>query len=424
MARYVSFIINSGAKIKDFKKPQTIYFRFRRNEIDFIRSTGFKVMINPTETKSDWDNNHKRVKDRTHILDRHIINGHLDALENHFKAFLNDNRQKGIIPSLREIKAHYNEFFTDLNEVDRTHKRKINEFIEEYSQRMAIIKTRSKGTIRNYIKLKNKLEDFKRVKGSSLNFEDIDLSWYNSFVSWLEGSNYKPNYIGDLIKNIKLFMSIAVEEGISSNVTHKNRSFVKFTEETSNTYLTEDEVLKLYSLDLSEEKSLDILRDLFLLGCYTGLRVSDYTNLNTDNIHEANGRKYLIVKPQKTKRKGLEVVIPLRPEAENILNKYDFNVPKRTPEHINRNLESICRRAKLNQLVSLSNKEEKIKKYKLIKTHTGRRTFCTNAYLTGLPVLEIMNISGHKTETSFLKYIKITPMERAERMAKTEFFNR
>ena len=61
-------------------------------------------------------------------------------------------------------------------------------------------------------------------------------------------------------------------------------------------------------------------------------------------------------------------------------------------------------------------------KYEMIKTHTARRSFCTNAYLLGMDSLDIMALSRHKTEANFLKYIKVTGKERAKRIAKHKFF--
>ncbi len=64
----------------------------------------------------------------------------------------------------------------------------------------------------------------------------------------------------------------------------------------------------------------------------------------------------------------------------------------------------------------------KYKKWKMVGTHTARRSFATNMYKRGIPTITIMAITGHKTETSFLKYIKITPREHAEKMR--EMWNR
>ena len=62
-------------------------------------------------------------------------------------------------------------------------------------------------------------------------------------------------------------------------------------------------------------------------------------------------------------------------------------------------------------------------KFELVKTHTGRRSFCTNAYLSGMPTIDIMTISGHTSEKTFLNYIKATPEEKALKIASHAFFN-
>ena len=55
--------------------------------------------------------------------------------------------------------------------------------------------------------------------------------------------------------------------------------------------------------------------------------------------------------------------------------------------------------------------------WELITSHTGRRSFATNAYKRGIPTITIMAITGHKTEKAFLKYIKIKQEEHARIMA-------
>ena len=58
----------------------------------------------------------------------------------------------------------------------------------------------------------------------------------------------------------------------------------------------------------------------------------------------------------------------------------------------------------------------KHKKYELIKSHTARRSFATNLYLKGAPTVSIMKLTGHTTETNFMKYIKVTREENAQLM--------
>jgi predicted metal-dependent RNase len=64
-----------------------------------------------------------------------------------------------------------------------------------------------------------------------------------------------------------------------------------------------------------------------------------------------------------------------------------------------------------------------ILKYELIKSHTARRSFCTNKYKAGMSVFDIMLFSGHTTEKEFYKYIRIKDQERASHIVKSGFFN-
>ena len=63
-----------------------------------------------------------------------------------------------------------------------------------------------------------------------------------------------------------------------------------------------------------------------------------------------------------------------------------------------------------------------IEKYKLISTHTARRTGATLMYLDGLDPLSIMKITGHRTEKEFLKYIRVGAEENASRISSSAYF--
>lgn len=95
---------------------------------------------------------------------------------------------------------------------------------------------------------------------------------------------------------------------------------------------------------------------------------------------------------------------------------------------MNRNLKRLGEMAGFYEGVEIERTEGGVRKahkkpkYELIQTHTARRSFCTNAYLQGLDTLDIMAISGHKTEKSFLRYSKVTREQRAKRIAAHPFF--
>ena len=61
-------------------------------------------------------------------------------------------------------------------------------------------------------------------------------------------------------------------------------------------------------------------------------------------------------------------------------------------------------------------------KFDLMTTHTARRSFATNAYLMDIPSISIMKITGHRTERSFMKYIRISQEDNANKLSSASFF--
>ena len=105
------------------------------------------------------------------------------------------------------------------------------------------------------------------------------------------------------------------------------------------------------------------------------------------------------------------------------MEKYYGKLPKPiSNQKYNDYLKEAAKLAELNSIfiktVSINGMkvEKKYPKYKLISSHTARRSFCTNAYKDGIPTLSIMAISGHKTEKAFLKYIKVDGEEHAKKV--------
>lgn len=167
-------------------------------------------------------------------------------------------------------------------------------------------------------------------------------------------------------------------------------------------------------------------RDLFIIGAYTGLRVSDFNNLSEDNILFVVNTKVIKVATKKT---GEPVVIPIHPVVNRILEKRNGEfLPKISDQKINNYLKDIGKESKINENFKRTSTKGGTKatslrpRYEHIKTHTARRLFCTNAYLSGIDSIDIIAISGHRTEKSFLKYIKVSKEQIVLRMADHPFF--
>lgn len=269
------------------------------------------------------------------------------------------------------------------------------------------LKRMAPSTIITMRAFKTKVTDYEEKTGKKYSFDDIDMKFYIPFLAWL-GEMHTINSAGKTIKQLKIIMQAALDDGIHSNVEFKRKSFRVTTELVDTIYLTDKEIEKLYNQELSG--SLEKARDLFLIGCFTLQRISDWNKLNKSNIKTTpKGTKIFSFVQQKT---GTKVAIPIiHPWLTALLEKYDFEPPKMSDAKVNEYIKEACKTAKLT------------KKADLVSSHTGRRSGCTNWYRAGIPISKIMKVSGHKTEFEFKKYIRVTDEENAEDLATHKYFS-
>lgn len=275
-------------------------------------------------------------------------------------------------------------------------------------------------TIKNMKNLMNHLKDFQEFSHRSIEFDTIDMKFYNGFTDYMtKVKKVNINSIGKLVTQIKVVMREALELGYTTNTIFAHRKFRSASVETDAVYLNDSEIEELYNLDLSGHVKLERVRDLFIIGCYTGLRFSDLVELSVENVDD----DILEVRQIKT---GDRVYIPLQPEVKAVMRRYNGSFPETiSNQKFNEYLKDVCEKCELlKKEVSLktfvAGKRVVITKPKCIfvKSHTARRSFATNEYKKGeLTIAEIRAITGHKTDKSFYKYIRVTPRENAENVA-------
>jgi integrase len=213
-------------------------------------------------------------------------------------------------------------------------------------------------------------------------------------------------------------MSEGYDLGYTSNLQFRHKKFFVTREETDAVYLTEREVVGLYRFDFSNNKRLEQVRDLFVFGCFVGLRFSDFSSVKPENIAKIEGDYFIRLITQKTKEL---VIIPCNPLILDIFNKYKSS-PNHLPKSIsnqkfNDYLKIVCRQAGLTETGRLVTSPEK-ELCDCVSSHTARRSFATNYYLQGFPTIDLMKITGHKTEKAFLRYIRVTKLDTAMRLNK------
>jgi integrase len=260
------------------------------------------------------------------------------------------------------------------------------------------------------------IEERRRGRAS---FDDINEQFLVQFREWLyaEPREYEVQYTKNIISKTFEMMNAAAKLGHHTNSAYKGLKMDKIKK--PNLALTFEEVERLYAFDFGPDKRLELVRDIFVVGCYTGLRFSDYNRIRPEHIKEIDGVTMIDILPEKTKAYATKVTIPLLPAPLAILKKYSFEMPEMTNSLMNYYLPKVARAAGLtDEIIRTSGKGGVIKQYKelkyeCVKTHVARRSFATNFYRAGLPIAVLMKITGHATESQFLGYIAIDGTENA-----------
>ena len=150
-------------------------------------------------------------------------------------------------------------------------------------------------------------------------------------------------------------------------------------------------------------------------------RVVNKKKKKTESVIVEEEIKILTVIQQKT---GAKVYIPCHPELIRILEKYDYNVPYMADQKINKYIKTVAEKAELNEMIKIEKvvggkkKVEYTPKWKLVHTHTARRTGATLMYLSGMDIFDIMKITGHSTPLTLKKYIKADELDVVEKINK------
>lgn len=421
-----------------------LQFKFDGNRLRYY----LKQSVNP----KSWNPKKQRVKDaNARTADgKHRINDLLNNLAQVcIDAYHEEAANGNPTPAL--IKKHLDAFINQNHQAEAVKDARptLMELVDRFVKGdMKIMGGNSRGkdkapnTLKSYHTTQIHLIGYIKRARVNLDFEDITLDWYMKFTTYLKRDEFdttlkvkgedivyrkkglSPNSIGKQVKNIKAFMAMAnkltyqVDGEKFPYTTNKEYQEFGVTDTPADAvYLSEDEIMQLYNFDLSSNKRLEAVRDLFVFGCWVGLRYSDYSQIKPENIVNMDGEKYIRIYTKKTSEL---VVIPCNPVVLDIFKKYGNSsnkLPKKiSDQKFNDYIKDAARMAGLTQKGRLLS-EPKMELCDCISSHTARRSFATNYYLDGFPVIDLMKITGHQSEKSFLRYIRITKEQAAKRMA-------
>ncbi len=269
---------------------------------------------------------------------------------------------------------------------------------------------RAEQTIKGYVTCRNSINDFIKATNKSLFFEDINLEFFDLYRDFcFQEKKYLNSTFAKSISIFKVFLNWAADRDYHSNFSY--HKFKASSDEIEVICLTLDELMKFFHYDFEKNKHSRV-RDIYCFSAFTGLRYSDLVKLNTANIYENE----LKITVKKTKEQDL--IIPLSKHAKTILKKYKGTIVEPLPlissQKLNKYLKEACKIIELNNTIQIirysGNKriEKNQYKYELITIHTARKTFVTNSLMLGMDRDVVKSITGHKSDSSFRKYLKIS----------------
>lgn len=277
----------------------------------------------------------------------------------------------------------------------------------------------------------------------AIDFREINTAFWDRFKQFCEDEGLMHKSTNKYLAVFRALISYAQANGIEVSETalqsyHKVPIFDD--DSKAKTYLNEQELQALYEMKLSGMK--ERVRDIFMLGCYLGQRVSDYNNLTkSDFTTTRRGNRVVSFTQGKTNN---AVVVPIiYDNVYSIAEKYNYNFPRLSHSVINRYIKRILAdlsttlpslRQTLRTAITLKEQQAEARgtmhferdakgyvvkpRYEMVSTHTARRSCITNLYLSNrFTISQLMSISGHKSEKAFNEYICCSSEEIADVIA-------
>jgi integrase len=378
---------------------------YRYNGADYVFGAKTKFEIE----KNYWSKQHKKKSKDIEITNKQTdVNNELNKIENHvlnaFKSVSIETINKDWLQT--QIDNYYNpikETNIPANLIDYI------DFYLDYRKNEITETNKSKCRV-----IKNKLIVYETFLKKKILIKNINDSFKNEFVNYQKERMYSQNTIQREFVNIKTFCKHARYLGLE---THPQLDSLRVErQKVEKIYLTFGDLTKIETI--SKEKltdSLDNAKDWLIISCYTGQRISDFMRFTKEQIRIEDGKHLLEFTQKKT---GKNMTVPLHPKVLEILNKRKGKFPYPiSDQKYNDFIKTVCELAEINELTKGSKlvetetdskvyrkKTGMYKKYDLVTSHIGRRSFATNFY-GKIKTIYLIYMTGHSTESLFLEYV-------------------
>jgi integrase len=349
---------------------------------------------------------HKVVQEHWSTETQQVMPGFPDAIR--INSFLSQQREKLQQISIQSVsndsvnlQAIKNTFINKKAEEETQFFKSFREFINHSSE------SKKRTTILIYETLLKDLQRFDELYSYNLSFPNINTHFYELFTCFLgETLNNTNNTISKKIKTLKAFLNVAATKKlIDYSAYHPFKTRMSSSLKIS---LTESELSRIFNLNLSIKKELGEARDLFLFGCFTGLKFSDIVSLNPQDI--VNDR-ISIYNPYSKRN----INIPLNNYAMMLVKKYEGRYKTSFPVISNALINKYVKELALMARIDAPTETEVYRgkdvikrvrpKYELITADTARFTYATLSLKAGMRPELLMVILGQKNIHALLQYV-------------------
>lgn len=396
-------------------KETIIYliYHLKNEGKNFKYSTGQK--IHPDQ----WDGKNRMPLNRRG--EQGLVNKHVSIILNKYSSFLEsqikDAEIKGHQLTREDLKQAFNLKFKNKG---KTESLNFTDIVQEFINAKNKSGGQSDSWNQKYSNLKKKLAYFEEDRNKKITFSEINSDWldeYSGYLRTISRKPFKPHNDNTLHRNINFFFTFLIwAQGKYHNLSLDNLKNPVKKYQADDVHLTREEVERLETIQL-ENKSLERVRDLFLIGVYSGQRFSDYSVFERADVQG----DMIIKRAEKTENDSF---IPLHKKLKVLLDKYEWELPKITGQKFNPRIQKVCEIAKINEefkeTIYRGNKKEVVynPKFKMVASHTARRTFITLSAEQQMPDHIIMKITGIRDIKTLHKYKKTSQHSVMEAMNK------
>ena len=260
---------------------------------------------------------------------------------------------------------------------------------------------------------------FSQLYDCDIYTNSVTEEFLDDFIIYLQNEGLRHNTIVGYVQKIQSMVRKASQYNYAVDTTYDEINMHE--EESHAVFLSMNEIARIYYykfIHQDKRRARERIRDLFVVGCLTALRYSDYSTLTKDNFQDG-----FIIK--RTKKTNVTVRVPMHDYVREIIAKYDGDIPSGLCIQVIMKEIGLTDKITYSYTVGGFLKTVTKEKWELISSHTARRSAATNLYMTGrMKTLEIMKLTGHRSEQNFFRYIRLTQDDTARSISGDSFWKK